>query len=162
LYAGNDSFTVNDGAGIAPPISVDGSFGTNSVTVNGTSGADSFSITGTSVSLGASTLNYTNAQTLAVNGLGGSDTFNMTGISATTATTLDGGGTPTDTDSFIGTFASDFSGTLLLSNVETASLSVTGSLTNGSSITGTGTNFTSVNIGTLAGTVLASGASISN
>jgi hypothetical protein len=161
LFAGNDSFTLNEGTGtqpIAPALFVDEGTGTNNLIINGTAGPDSFSITGTTVSLaGAGTLTYANVQTLAVNGLGGNDTFAMTGINLSTATTLDGGA---DTNSFSGTFSSGFTGSLTLANMQTATLSVTGGLTAGSTITGT--NFTGVNVDTLAGTLLASGGSITN
>jgi len=159
LFGGDDSFTLNEGTGtqpVGPALSVDGGTGNNTLTVNGTAGADSLTVTGTTVGLtGAGTLTYTNVQTLTVNGLGGNDTFAMTGISPFTATTLDGG---PDTDSFSGTFAADFSGSLTLSNMEFATLSVPGTVTAGSTITGT--SFTNVALGTLAGTLLASGGSI--
>jgi hypothetical protein len=159
LFGGNDHVTINEAAGtarIGPPISVDGGTGINTLTVNGTQGPDALTITGYTVSLaGAGTITYANVQTLLVNGLGGNDTFAMTGINASTATTLDGG---SDTDSFSGTFAADFSGSLTLSNMESATMSVTGTVTAGSTITGT--NFTNLAIGTLAGTLLAQGGSI--
>jgi hypothetical protein len=95
LFAGNDTFTLNEGTGtqpVGPPLSVDSGSGTNTLTVNGTAGADAFTITGTTVSLaGAGTLTYTNFQAMTVNGLARNDTFAMTGLNATTATTLDGG-----------------------------------------------------------------------
>ena len=159
LFAGNDTFTLNEGTGaqpIGPAISVDEGTGNNILIVNGTAGADNFTITATTVSLaGAGTLTYANVQALFVNGLGGNDTFAMTGINPSTATTLDGG---TGSNSFFGTFASDFTGSLTLANMQFATLSVTGTVTAGSTITGT--NFSNVAIGTLAGTLLASGGSI--
>jgi hypothetical protein len=180
LFAGNDSFTLNEGAGtqpVGPPVSVDGGTGTNTLTVNGTAGADSFTITGTTVGLaGAGTLTYANIQALTVNGLAGNDSFAMTGLNATTVTTLDGGA---DTNTFAGTFGSGYNGSLTLANFQTAtmqvtgdfsggvtvnspgslqSLSVTGTVTTGSTISAT--NYTNVALGTLAGTLLASGGSI--
>jgi hypothetical protein len=157
LGAGDDAITLDESVvPVAPPLSFDGGTGSNTVTVKGTAGADAFTITGSTVGLtGAGTLTYSNFQSLTVNGLGGSDAFSMTGVSQTTATTLDGGA---DTDSFTGTFAADFNGSLTLANIESATLTVNGTVTSGSSITGT--SFTSVTIGTLAGTLLASGGSI--
>jgi fibronectin-binding autotransporter adhesin len=180
LFDGNDSFTLNEGTGttpVGPALSVDGGTGSNSVTVNGTAAADSFTSTGTTVGLaGAGTLTYGNVQTLTVNGLAGNDSFSMTLINPTTATNLDGG---PDADTFTGTFAQGYNGSLTLANLETAtmqatgdfsgslavnspgnlqSLSVTGTVAAGSTITAT--NFTNVTLGTLAGTLLASGGSI--
>ena len=159
LFGGNDSLTVNEGTGtqvIGPAISVDGGTGTNTLIINGTSGANAFTITDTTVSLaGAGTITYANVQTLLVNGLGANDSFAMTAISPSTATTLDGG---PGTDSFNGTFAGNFTGALTLANMELATLSVTGIVTAGSTITGT--NFTNLALGTLAGTLWANGGSI--
>jgi hypothetical protein len=159
LFGGNDSFTLNEGPCaqvVGPAISVDGGTGTNTLTINGTPGPDAFTITGTTVGFaGAGTVTYANVQTLFVNGLGGGDTFAMTGINPATATTLDGGA---GTNSFNGTFAGDFSGSLTLADMQSATLSVAGTVTAGSTITGT--NFSNLSLGTLAGTLLAQGGSI--
>jgi hypothetical protein len=151
LFGGDDTFTINEPVGQA--LNYDGGSGNNTLTVNGTAVADSFTITGSSVSLaGAGTVTYANVQKLFVDGLGGGDTFLMTGISA--ATMLDGGGT----GSFTGLFPADFNGTLTLTNMLAATLTIPETLTAGSSITGT--NFSNVTLGTLAGTLLAGGGSI--
>jgi hypothetical protein len=180
LFGGNDSFTLNEGTGsqpVGPPLSVNGGTGSNTVTVNGTTNSDTFTISATTVGLtGAGALSYSNVQTLNVNGQGGNDTFSMTGINPGTATALDGG---TGADTYTGTLASAFNGSLTLVNLETAtlqvggdfsgsltvnspgnlqSLSVTGVVTSGSTITAT--NVTNVTLGTLAGTLLAAGGSV--
>jgi hypothetical protein len=174
LSGSGDTFTLdNSNLPVTPPVFVNYGTGTtnntvivngtNPVAANGTTGADSFTITSTMVGLTAAgtvagTLTYKNAQFLTVKGLGGPDTFSMTSINSATATTLDGG---TGTDGFTDTFASDFSGSLTLASIESATVTVPGTVTSGSSITGiTGTNFSSVTVGTLAGTLLASVGSI--
>src|SRR5262245_46181865 len=137
LFGGDDTFTLNEGTGsqsIGPSLSVDGGTGTNSATVNGTANDDAFTITNTTIGLaGAGTLTYSSEQVLTIDGLGGTDTVTAP-------------------------FASGCSGSLTLTSIESATLSVTGTLTAGSSITGT--NFSNVSIDTLAGTLLASGGSI--
>src|SRR5262249_24417553 len=117
------------------PLSFDGDGGVDSLIVKGTADADSFTVTGSQVQLpGAGTLTYLNTfESLTVDGLGGDDMATAT-------------------------FTSGFSGSLTLVNTESATLSVPGAVTAGSSITGT--NFSNVSIGTLAGTLLASGGSI--
>jgi hypothetical protein len=180
LFDGNDSFTLNEGTGsqpVGPPLSVDGGAGSNTLTVNGTASADAFTITDTTVGLsGAGPLTYTNFQTLNVNSLGGNDTHTMTSMNPNTVTVLDGGA---DADTFTGTFASGYNGSLTLINLETAtmqvtgdlggsltvnnpgnlqSLSVTGTVTSGSTVRAT--NVANVTLGTLAGTLLASGGSV--
>jgi hypothetical protein len=176
LFAGDDTFTLDESdVPVGPQVIVDGGTGNNTLIEDGTSGADTFTITGTSVSLsGAGELDFTNFQTLLVNGLGGDDTATMTGIGP--ATTFDGG---PGTNTFTGSFAAGFSGALTVVNTQNVTmqvtgdfggsmtvnnpgglqqLSVTGSVTAGSSITAT--NVSSATIGTLAGTLLASGGSI--
>jgi hypothetical protein len=161
LAGGNNTFTLDHSSiPVAPPVSVDGGTGTtnNSVIVNGTAGADTLTVTGSTVGLtGAGTLTYAHAQALNVNGLSANDTFFMTGINAGTATTLDGG---TGSDTFTGTFASDFTGTLTLASFESATLTVPGAVTAGSTITlqetapGAGV-LSNTTIGSVAGKVLA-------
>jgi hypothetical protein len=166
LGGGKDSFTLDDSTRLVMPL-VFVSFGNgtlnNTVTVNGTALADAFTITGTTVGLaGAGTLTYTNAQALNVNGLGGNDTFSMTGINSAAATTLDGGPGVADSNTFTGTFASDFNGSLTLANIESTTLTVPGTVTSTSTITlleaagepGTGVLSNST-IGTVAGKVVA-------
>jgi hypothetical protein len=176
LYAGDDTFTLDESnVPVGPQVIVDGGTGNNTLIEDGTGGADAFTITGTSVSLaGAGELDFTNFHSLIVNGLGGDDTATMTGIGP--ATTFDGG---PGTNTFTGSFAAGFSGGLTVVNTQNVTmqvtgdfsgsmavnnpgslqqLSVTGSVTAGSSITAT--NISSATIGTLAGTLLASGGSI--
>jgi hypothetical protein len=137
LGGGNDAVTIDEGAGtqlIGPAIQVDGGTGADMLTVRGTAAADAFGVTATTISLtGAGTITYANVETLAVDGGAGAD-------------------------SFTGTFASGFSGSLTLSNIEAASLSISGTLAAGSTITAT--DFTGVTVDTLAGTLLAASGSI--
>jgi hypothetical protein len=116
LNGGGDTFTLDhSNRPVTPPVSVTFQPKTtgNIVTVNGTNGADSFTVTSTTVGLTpagtvAGTLTYANAQVLNVNGLGGTDTLT-------------------------GTFASDFNGSL--TNIESATLTVPGTVTATSTIT---------------------------
>jgi hypothetical protein len=178
LFAGNDSFTVNESpVKVGPVLVVDGGTGTNTLTDNGTSGADQYTITGSKVSLvGAGDLQYTNFQSLAVNTLAGNDSVTLTGINPATATAVDGGA---DTNTFTGNVAGSFSGSLTLTNFQNATmqaggdfggsltvnapsglqqLTVPGTVTAGSSIQAA--NLSNVTIGTLAGQVIATTGSV--
>src|SRR5262249_20499233 len=90
----------------------------------------------------------------------------MTGINAATATTVDGGpGIDADgagTDRFAGSFTSGFNGSLTLANIESPTLSVTGTVTASSTITpletprGAGSGgLTTSTFGSVAGQVVA-------
>jgi hypothetical protein len=125
LYAGNDTFTLNESSVlVGPALVVDGGTGSNALVDNGTSNADTFTVTGSKVSLtGAGDLSYSNFQSLAVNTLGGNDSVTLTGLNSATATTITGGG---GTDSFTGSVTGSLSGTLTIAGFQNATMSASG------------------------------------
>ncbi len=104
------SATINVAAGYASPVTLSGPGSNNAIVVNATTGSDTISVTSTNVSVGVTSVTYSNLASLTVNALDGNDTINIT--SAPPAATTIAGGLGNDVLNVNAALASSGSGTV--------------------------------------------------